>query len=302
MPSSGDCDAWPSRPRPRSPQNGDLFSGPVPSMSAFANPFRAEQLCTCRSRRDSHRALRAGVRAGPDAATGAGGADHPGSGDTATAAAPAAPSTATAVLTVTVNDATGAPLPDVKITVIGPVEREGSTTTMGQARLLGIRAGTYRVRFEREGFYTFEKEVIWRAGTPAPTARPRSRRAPPPPPPPDRRSRKPAAQATRCPTYRRRQAVDDVGARLHRAQLHLEQGAAQGEPDRLQRRRADVAVAGAGPVARRSTRSAELMLYVVGGDGTLSLDGRDVTVAAGSFAVVPARHELRVHQARPQSR
>ncbi len=29
------------------------------------------------------------------------------------------------------------------------------------------------------------------------------------------------------------------------------------------------------------------MLYVVGGDGTLRLDGRDVQVAAGSFAVVP---------------
>ena len=29
------------------------------------------------------------------------------------------------------------------------------------------------------------------------------------------------------------------------------------------------------------------MLYVVGGDGTLRLAGRDIPVAAGSFAVVP---------------
>ena len=29
------------------------------------------------------------------------------------------------------------------------------------------------------------------------------------------------------------------------------------------------------------------MVYVVGGDGTLALDNRDVAVAAGSFAVVP---------------
>jgi mannose-6-phosphate isomerase-like protein (cupin superfamily) len=29
------------------------------------------------------------------------------------------------------------------------------------------------------------------------------------------------------------------------------------------------------------------MLYVIGGDGTLRLDARDVTVQAGSFAVVP---------------
>ena len=30
--------------------------------------------------------------------------------------------------------------------------------------MLNVPAGTHRVRFEREGFYTFEKEMIWRAG------------------------------------------------------------------------------------------------------------------------------------------
>ena len=80
---------------------------------------------------------------------------------------------ATAALTVAVNDSSGAPIADVKVSVLGPVEREGVTTAVGQARLLGIRPGTYRLRFEKEGFYTFEKEVTWRAGTPAP---PSSRR------------------------------------------------------------------------------------------------------------------------------
>ena len=41
------------------------------------------------------------------------------------------------------------------------------------------------------------------------------------------------------------------------------------------------------PWQGRKHDNAELMLYVVGGDGTLSLDGREMTVAAGSFAVVP---------------
>ena len=77
---------------------------------------------------------------------------------------------ATAVLTVAVNDSGGAPIADVKVGVLGPVEREGVTTAVGQARMLGIRPGTYRLRFEKEGFYTFEKEVTWRAGTPAPAA------------------------------------------------------------------------------------------------------------------------------------
>jgi hypothetical protein len=90
------------------------------------------------------------------------------------------------VLTVTVNDPAGAPLPDVKVTAIGPIEREGLTTSVGQARLLGIRPGTYRMRFEKEGFYTFEKEVSWRAGTPAPP--PEAPRTPGPPPPPASRA------------------------------------------------------------------------------------------------------------------
>ena len=132
----------------------------------------------------------------------------------------AAAATATAVLTVTVNDPTGAPLAEVKVTAIGPVEREGETTVGGQARMLGIRAGTYRLRFEKEGFYTFEKEVSWRAGTPAPSAEATlnagaaasaaARRRPKPEPPkpvavPDCR---PASRRTvECPTTSRRNHI-----------------------------------------------------------------------------------------------
>ncbi len=101
----------------------------------------------------------------------------------------AAPSTATATLTVTVTDASGSPLADVKVSAVGPLEREGVTTAAGQVRLLGIRAGTYRVRFERDGFHTFEKEVTWRAGTPAPVAEATLTSAPPPPAPPPRTGR-----------------------------------------------------------------------------------------------------------------
>ena len=89
--------------------------------------------------------------------------------------APARPrpqAAATAVLTVAVNDSGGAPIPDVKVGVLGPVEREGITTAAGQARTLDICPGTFRPRFEKEGFYTFEKEVTWRsAHRPPPSSR-----------------------------------------------------------------------------------------------------------------------------------
>ena len=41
------------------------------------------------------------------------------------------------------------------------------------------------------------------------------------------------------------------------------------------------------PWADRLHPSADAMLYVIGGEGTLRLDGRDTNLAAGSFAVVP---------------
>ena len=55
--------------------------------------------------------------------------------------------------------------------------------------MLNVPAGTYRVRFAHEGFYTFEKELDLarrhgRAGDGRHAERRRRRRRPPPPPPP----------------------------------------------------------------------------------------------------------------------
>ncbi len=198
---------------------------------------------------------------------------------------PAAPSTATVVLTATVNDPSGAPIPDVTVTVIGPVEREGVTTAMGQARVMGIRAGTYRIRFEKEGFHTFEKEVIWKSGappsveatlTPAPPPP-----APPPPPPapeppkpvvPDYPAGKPANLSV--PDYIERNHI--TNKEPHKENLIGCSGGAQTWLWQVRE-----------PWQKRSHEAAELMLYVVGGEGTVTLDGRDIQVAAGTFFLIP---------------
>ncbi len=200
---------------------------------------------------------------------------------------PAAPSTATAVLTITVTDASGAPLPDVKVSATGPLEREGITTAMGQVRLLGIRAGTYRVRFEKEGFHTFEKEVVWRAGTPAPVAEATLTPAPPPPPPPPApEPPKPAAPAFVPDLPSGKPSTLSLLDYIERNFISNKEpqkesliGCSAGAQSWLWQIR--------DPWNGRKHDGAEAMLYVVGGDGTLRLDGRDVQVAAGSFAVVP---------------
>jgi hypothetical protein len=198
----------------------------------------------------------------------------------------AAPSTATATLTATVNDASGAPLGDVTVRVIGPVDREAVTTSAGQARLLGIRAGTYRVRFEKEGYYTFEKEASWRAGTPPPTVEATLNEAPPPPPPPEP---PPAPEPPKpvVPDYPAgKPSTMSVLDYIERNFISSKEpqkenliGCSGGAQTWLWQVR--------DPWQGRSHQDADLMVYVVGGDGTLALGGRDVQVAAGSFAVVP---------------
>lgn len=201
--------------------------------------------------------------------------------------APRPAATATAVLTITVNDSTGTPLEDVKVTAVGPVEREGVTTGAGQVRMLGIRAGTYRVRFERDGFYTFEKEVSWRAGTPSPTSEATLTAAPPPPPPPPPPEPPKPAAPTFVPDLPAgtpsNVSVPDYIERNHitAKEPHKENliGCSGGAQTWLWQVRE--------PWQALKHDSAELMLYVVGGEGTLSLNGREIQVAAGTFAVVP---------------
>jgi mannose-6-phosphate isomerase-like protein (cupin superfamily) len=83
---------------------------------------------------------------------------------------PAAPRAAAAtrpsILTIQVTDTLGAPLGDTEVTTTGPVAREGLTAADGSLRLANMRAGSYRVRFAREGSITLEREVIMRAGEP----------------------------------------------------------------------------------------------------------------------------------------
>lgn len=200
---------------------------------------------------------------------------------------PAAPSTATAVLTVSVTDAAGAPIADVTVRAKGPLDREGTTTAAGQVRLMGLRAGTYRLHFEKDGYVPFEKEVTWRAGTPPPVADATLNAAPaPPPPPPAPEPPKPSVPsfvpdlpAGKPSTISLLDYIERNFISNKEPQKESLVGCSAGAQSWLWQVR--------DPWQGRKHENAELMLYVVGGDGTLKLDTRDVQIAAGSFAVVP---------------
>ena len=200
-----------------------------------------------------------------------------------TSAAQAAPAPTTPVA-VTVTDLEGAVLSDVVVALVGSVEREVRTSETGFARLQTVPAGTWRLRFSREGFHTFEKELVWRAGQPAPTLLVTLSPAPaPPPPPPPPPAPEPVGPVLPPPgTAKTLSALDFleknfIGARdAHREDMVGCSGLGQSVLWQIRE-----------PWTGRVHPDADAMLYVIGGEGAIAMEGRDTPMAAGGFAVVP---------------
>jgi hypothetical protein len=198
---------------------------------------------------------------------------------------PAGTATTTALLFIT--DGAGRMVENVTVSVMGPVDREVKSPASGPTRIEGLRAGTYRVRFTREGFITFEKEIVWRAGTAAPelsiTLNPAP--APPAPPPP---APAPVVAAPVAPKLPPPGTPKTVGV-----PEFIEKNFISG---REPQKESLIGCSGMGqallwqirePWANRQHESADGMLYVVAGEGRLKLAEREFTVSSGAFAVVP---------------
>jgi len=196
--------------------------------------------------------------------------------------APAPASTATA--TITVTDLSGAPIPEVRVTLTGGLDRSGSTQPNGMVRFDGLRPGTYRLKFEKEGFVVFEREIEVRAGQPPPNPSVALSPAPAPPPPPPPPPPAPTKSAGLPPPGKPiTMAVPDYIERNF---------ITSGQPQKT----SNVGCSGLAntvlwqirePWENRQHDGADAMLYVIGGEGALRLDGRDTPLQAGSFASVP---------------
>lgn len=199
---------------------------------------------------------------------------------------PAGRATTTALLFIT--DGPGRFVEGVKVNVMGPVDREVMSEAGSATRIEGLRAGTYRVRFTHEKFITFEKEIVWRAGTAAPEMSITLNAAPEPPPPPPApepapEPAKPAAPALPPPSAPKTVSLPD----------YIEQNFISGREPQKENL---IGCSGVGqallwqirePWNSRQHPSADGMVYVVGGEGRLKLAEREFTISAGAFAVVP---------------
>lgn len=66
---------------------------------------------------------------------------------------------------VVVTDSTGAPLPGVDVDVSGPADRDARTEA-GRIAFEDLPAGTYRFKFQKNGFITIERDVVARGRVP----------------------------------------------------------------------------------------------------------------------------------------
>lgn len=188
-------------------------------------------------------------------------------------------------LVITATDPRGATLSGVHVEVVGATDRNGDTNDSGQLRFANMRAGTYRVRFSGPGVITLEREVVVRAGqiaeldvtlNPAPDEPEPEPEAPQPPP-----EAAPAAP-TGPPGEPTIVSIldllekDFIGRQPRRETLLGCSGNVRSMMIQLNE-----------PQPERLYEHAEGVYYVLGGEGTIRLNGRESELVTGSFAIVP---------------
>ena len=204
------------------------------------------------------------------------------------------PAPAQLSVTIQVTDREGAPLSDVAVTLAGPVDRSGSTGEQGTVAFRTLRAGTYRLRFEREDFITLEREIVLRAGQPADVSvalspAPASTDAADAPPPPDDPPAVPGGTPARAVDPRTLSIPDFLDNNLigGEPQRRTLLGCAEGGTARLLQIR--------DPLEGQLHAEVDEILYVIAGAGVLRIRNQDTKVGPGFFALVPrdVPHSLR---------
>jgi mannose-6-phosphate isomerase-like protein (cupin superfamily) len=187
-------------------------------------------------------------------------------------------------IAITVTNPQGATISGVQVALMGPTERGGETDSGGQVNFPGLQAGTYRLRFSGDKVTAFEKEVVVRAGqvaavdvslNAAPEPRVVTQPAPALPPGPVAPATGPKGEPV---TY----AIGDllekeyVGKQPRRETLLSCSGNERAAMIQLNE-----------PMPERLYENADAIYYVLGGEGTLMLNGKEMKLGLNGFASVP---------------
>jgi len=179
-----------------------------------------------------------------------------------------------------VTDPRGATLPGVEVEFSGPTARRETTDANGRVNRTDLLAGTYRLRFSGDGIVTFEREVEVERNqvatldvtlNPAPAL--------PEPPAPIVVAQAPAAGPTGEPrTLGIVDLLEDefVGRDARRESLLSCSGNERATMIQLNE-----------PMPDRLYDNADVVYYVLGGSGTLTIGGRDTRIETNGFISIP---------------
>jgi hypothetical protein len=204
----------------------------------------------------------------------------------ATRRAPAAAAaSARGGMAITVTDPSGGTIQGVTVASEGPTPRNGETNASGQANFPGLLAGVYRLRFEGDAVVAFEKEVTIRNGQVLAVdvmLNPAKKVAAPPTPTPAA-TPAPAAAAKMGPAGQqqilsvpkvlegnfvgkdpRRESLLSCSGNTRTSMLQINQ-----------------------PMPERMYTEADVIYYVIGGEGTMKLDGKETRLALNDFVSIP---------------
>jgi mannose-6-phosphate isomerase-like protein (cupin superfamily) len=184
---------------------------------------------------------------------------------------------------ITVRDPEGARLERVRVTVSGAAAGEFTTGAAGTTMVPDLKPGVYRVRAEREGFVTLEREFTLGTGAWNPIDIVLNE-APPPPKPEPAPAPAPAplpAVAPGGPPVAI--SVPDFIERNFIGRGPLKESIVACKPletVRLLQIRE--------PVAQHTHDRNDELVYVVAGEGAVHINGEATPVSAGSLVVLPA--------------
>jgi len=192
-----------------------------------------------------------------------------------------APPGAAATFAVLVSDTSGAPISDVSVTASGPSQRAGRTES-GRLVFEGVPAGTYRFRFDKDGYLSFEREVTTHGSAPI-DVKVTLTEAPPPPkpaepvkpptPPPAEHTVDAKAMALDLPTYIEKNYVGRAPGKA--TGLSCTTG---GAANLLQINE---------PIKEHTHADSDEFLYVMAGEGNARIGTTAEPMSPGMFLVVP---------------
>jgi hypothetical protein len=181
---------------------------------------------------------------------------------------------------VSVKDPQGESVSGVRLLLSGAGTGEFTTGAAGTAIIPNLADGLYRVRCERDGFITLEREFIVHAATYSPIDIVLNAAPPPPPPPPKPEPPPPAAIAPGGPSIT--VSIPDFVDKNFIGREPFKESILACKPLEtvrlLQMREA---------VARHVHDRLDEVVYVVAGEGAVRIGEETVPVRAGSLVVVP---------------